>query len=126
MLHSRRNTLYTAITQLESCIRHPKPERIQYFLPGKGLKIPISHIDILLIDVACIPAEILCRWIISDITCNRIRQFSAGGYSSHKNIRSPVTAFHAALPHIQYCSRIVFFHPLHIDNASDIQNYNST
>ena len=37
-----------------------------------------------------------------------------------------MSAFHAALPYIQHRGRIVFLHPFHVDNTSDIQNYNRT
>ena len=108
----------------EVSVRHSKTERIKHLIFGKGLKIAVTYIDILRIDIRGLTSEIFCGRIIGNITCNGVGQLTTGIHSAGQYIRNTVPALLSALPGIQNSRRVIFLHPFHINDISHIQNYN--
>ena len=98
-------------------------KRIQHLILRKGLKIPVSDIDILLIAIARLTAVISRGRIIRNVICYGIGKLAGRGYAAGQNIHGPSSALLSALPDIQHCPRMIPADPFHIDNIAGIQKH---
>ena len=113
-------------SRLKSRIRQPIPKRIKHLILRKRLKITISDINIFLIIILKRISEILSRRIILNISSNRIRQLTTRTNLTSQDIGNTIATFLTTLPCIQNSLRMIFLHPTHINNISNIQHHNRT
>ena len=112
---------YRSLRQLELRIRKTISERVQHRIPGKRLKITIPHINIFLIHIFRNAAMIPIRRVIRYMPCNGVRELSLEHFPARQHIGNSVSAFHAALPRIDYRPHSrMFLHKLHIHDVGNI------
>ncbi len=124
-------SLGTASAHRDSAARYrefrvgkPIAKRIEHGILRKGLKISVTDIDVLLIDVLRLSAMIPVRRIVRDPSRDRVGQFSLEHLLSGQHIRYAVSALHATLPcvHDRPDMRAVL-HKSHVDDVRDIQHH---
>ena len=113
-------------SRLKSRIRQPIPKRIKHLILRKRLKITISDINIFLIIILKRIPKILSRWIILNISSNRIRQLTTRTSLTSQHISNTISTFLATLPYIQNSLRMILLHPAHINNITNIKHNNRT
>ena len=115
--------LYGALC-LKGCVGKPVAERIQHLLLGKGFKVAIAYVNVLLIIVLYKVAEIFIRRIVRNRFRNGVRQLAAGVYRAGEHVQKAVAALLSSLPCIHNRVGPVLFHPAHVDNVSHVQQHN--
>ena len=99
-------------------------KRIQHLILRKCLKITITHINIFLIIILIWITKILRRRIILNPLSNGICQLPTCTHFTGQHISHTIATFLTTLPCIQHSLRMIFLHPTHINNISNIQHHN--
>ena len=64
--------------------------------------------------------------MIGNGTGNSVGELSGGGDLTRKHIGSSETSHHAALPYIKHSVGRIFLHKAHINDVSNVQQYNDS
>ena len=105
-------------------IRQTEAKGIENLFRGKGLKIPVTDIDVLSLNVFCSGTEIGSRGPVGNIAGNGVCQMAGGSHITGQSIQDGVAAFLPALPHVQNRSRGKFTDPAHIDDVAGVEEDN--
>ena len=92
----------------------------------EGFKIPVAHINVLLMDIFPAAAVIGVGRIILQLPGNGVRQLSGRRHFPGQHIRRRVSTLDAALPHIDDAAhrvRIVLLQPAHVNDVGHVHHH---